>query len=121
MESVAFSPDGAWLASGSDDQTVRLWQMSDLMRSRWRCGHEDFVHRLRFHPDGTWLTSGSNDGTVRLWLPWLWQLKEIGCQMVRRNLSWDEWQRYLPNEPYHQTCPNRPVHPTVPDSARPET
>ncbi|MCO5184689.1 MAG: hypothetical protein M9965_12215 [Anaerolineae bacterium] len=122
VESVAFSPDGAWLASGSDDQTVRLWQMSDPTAEPLALrGHEDFVQSVAFSPDGTWLTSGSNDGTVRLWLPWLWQLKEIGCQMVRRNLSWDEWQRYLPNEPYHQTCPNRSVHPTVPDSARPET
>ena len=65
---MAFSPDGAWLVSGSDDQTVRLWQMSDptaeplVLR-----GHEDWVLTVVFSPDGAWLASGSADQTVRLW------------------------------------------------------
>lgn len=51
----------------------------------------------------------------RLWVL-LPQLVEMGCQKVWRNLTWDEWQRYLPGEPYRQTCPNLPPHPGVPAS-----
>jgi hypothetical protein len=31
-----------------------------------------------------------------------------------RNLTWQEWQQYLPGQPYRQTCPNLPAHPSVP-------
>ena len=76
-------------------------------------GHENWVWSVAFSPDGETLASGSADQTIRLWV-FLEELVEIGCQKVRRNLSWAEWQRYLPGEPYRQTCPHLPPHPSVP-------
>jgi WD40 repeat protein len=64
---VAFSPDGQWLASGSRDRTVRLWQVSDGTLMRTLSGHTDHVTSVAFSPDGQYLASGSRDGQIRLW------------------------------------------------------
>jgi tRNA A-37 threonylcarbamoyl transferase component Bud32 len=67
VRSVAFSPDGQTLASGSDDKAVRLWRAADGTLLRTLEGHTDWVRSVAFSPDGQTLASGSDDHTVRLW------------------------------------------------------
>src|SRR5262249_25460836 len=67
---AAFSLDRHWLATGSDDGAIRLWDLNttDAARSPFLLdGHKGSIHGLAFSPDGRWLVSGGADGAVRLW------------------------------------------------------
>ncbi len=71
VHAVAISPDGQAIASGSNDNTVKLWQLSSgkLIRTfgRWFSGHSNMVNAVAFSSDGQLLASASSDETIKLW------------------------------------------------------
>lgn len=68
VTSIAFSPDGKFLASGSKDMTMKLWAVRtwQLVRT-FTDEYSTAVTSIAFSSDGRWLASGYEDGVIRLW------------------------------------------------------
>ena len=99
VNSLAFSPDGKRFLSGSDDLTIRIW---DVETGKSVCepfvGHSGTVESVKYFPDGNRFASGSQDGSIRIWtIPnegAEWYMKEDGW-IVGKNKELLIW---IPNE-----------------------
>jgi WD40 repeat protein/transcriptional regulator with XRE-family HTH domain len=67
VRSVAFSSDGNTILSGSDDQTIRLWNVASGQCNRTLYGHTGQVYSVAISSDRRTLASGSEDQSIRLW------------------------------------------------------
>ncbi|MFH7241786.1 MAG: NB-ARC domain-containing protein [Spirulina sp.] len=67
VHAVDFSPDGQYLASGSRDGKLRLWNITNQTCIDVFIGHSVWISSIIFSPDGQWIASASDDKTIRLW------------------------------------------------------
>ena len=67
VSSVAYSPNGQTLASGSWDKTIKLWNVKTGNLLQTLEGHYILVYSVAYSPDGQTLASGSSDDTIKIW------------------------------------------------------
>ena len=115
--SMAYSPDGNMLATGSADGTVQLWDATTHRQVAMLKGHTGNVYSVAFSPDGNLLATGSADHTVLLWVvaansqvehslagssgPFL---AHYLCATARVGLTRAAWAQYV-RQAYHKACP----------------
>jgi WD40 repeat protein len=118
--SIAFSPDGKTLVSGSTDGTIILWDAV----TRQPIGPtpaEPPVYSVAFSPDGKMFASGSSDSTIILWDLDLESWKSRACYIANRNLTRAEWAQYIDpdSSKYRATCDKLPLEPVATPTPKP--
>jgi WD40 repeat protein len=101
IRTITFSPDGSYLAMTGEQQTL-LWECNkDHAQAQFP--HQAKVNNAIFSPDGKYLVTIGKDNIASVWI---WQpadLLEAASQRLTRNLTQEEWQQYLGDEPYQRT------------------
>jgi len=109
--SAAFSPDGAILATAGPDGSPILWDV----KSRKQLGSplpgpfQQTRVNVAFAPDGRSLIAQYYDGQA-----WRWDVdpaswRDRACSVAGRNLTRDEWEKFVPSRRYRRTCDQWPA------------
>jgi hypothetical protein len=112
INAVAFGPDGERVATAGHDGTARVWHAPEG-QELIRVPVGGPVRNVGFSDDGAFLATATHR-------PQLWPLRpgdlvDAACRRLTRNLSDQEWHRYIGDEPYRPTCSGLPL--PVPQSA----
>lgn len=97
VQSIAYSPDGKWIASGSDDQTIKIWDAAQGTLVKTLKGNSGFVRSISFSGDGSTLAGASTDGMINIYDVKSWSLKKqvegpsdfVAPNFFRKSISLD--------------------------------
>ncbi len=67
MRSVAISSDNKFIVSGSEDNTIRVWERDSRTQLQEIKGHNSYVNSVAISSDNMFIVSGSDDKTIRVW------------------------------------------------------
>jgi len=96
VRSVAFFPDGTSLVSGSNDRTIKFWDVQTGGAIKTFHGHTDRVRSVSISADCTKIASGSDDKTIRLW-----DIQTEECLNVMEQQDEVEDVRFFPTDPQY--------------------
>ncbi len=117
---LAYSSDGTMLVSAGayldgpttpNNNGIMLWDIaSGALVGQPLVGHATWIHAVTFSPDSLRLASGSvdfngEDNSIILWDFSLDTWLDLACRIANRSLTQREWDRYMGDQPYHETCP----------------
>ncbi len=89
VRGVAWSPDGAHLATGSRDGTARIWHTETGTVVRVLRGHTGMVEAVDWSPDAARLATASRDGTIRIWDAATGDtVAALSCGDIARGVAW---------------------------------
>jgi WD40 repeat protein len=94
------------LASGSNDESVILWDVKTGGSIGYLGRDLNWVMDISFNSHDSTLVAATGNGEIVAWIVSVEAWKCLACKIANRNLTLDEWQLYLGNEPYRKTCPN---------------
>jgi WD40 repeat protein len=99
------------LVSGSLDGSAVIWDpvSGEVLFQIVDESNRLEVFGVAFLGDGKTLATRSRAGSVTLWDMDNAHWTELACSIVNRNLTREEWERFLPSEPYRAACPNSPA------------
>lgn len=114
VDGAQWNQNESQLLTWSDDGTAKVWDATTGELLQRLEGDGTSITTARWNRDASQIVLATAEGTVRVyWTDWVGLLDEA-CKYATRNLTWFEWQLYLPGQPYRQTCPQLPLHPSVP-------
>jgi len=96
VRSITFSPDGTSLVSGSDDETIRFWDVQTGGVAKTFYGHTSYVLSVSISADCTMIASGSADKTICLW-----DIQTEECHHVINQQNQVNYVRLSPIDPQH--------------------
>ena len=82
--SVAISPNGKTIVSGSKDRNIKVWDLQTGQMQRTLEGHSSLVKSVAISPDGQTIVSGSLDSTIKMW--------DLHTGQMQRSLKGHSWQ-----------------------------
>jgi WD40 repeat protein len=103
-----YSDDGKLLVSGADDGAISLWDAAtlELMGTVYPPHEgEPVPSSAQFIGDSHDVAIASYDGGVYRWETDLDRAIDFACQMAGRDLTEQEWEQFLPEQPYREVCP----------------
>lgn len=107
LQAVAVSPDGQRIAASSRDGAIRIWERTTGRAVGPALGAHSEGSELMFASDGRLISVGY-EGTMLVWRLDATSLEQRACELAGRNLTQDEWRRFLPDRDYRVSCPGHP-------------
>ena len=111
ISDVEFSKDDKLIAAGSRDGTVHVWVMSNLDDLPLNLTGSGMSHiwDVDFSPDGEFIVASSSNGFIRYWPTHAQTMSQELCDLIIRNFTQQEWERYVGNKVDYQITCNKSV------------